>query len=418
MADDDRAQDHDEQDGSDGEGQQDSDQGDQKNDKSSNDGDGKNGDGKSGDEKKNEGEEKRDKERKKAKPIVKIGLILFVILLVVGGFFYWYLTRNEESTDDAYTAGRTVNIAPHVAGYVIELAVNDNQFVREGQVLLRIDPRNYQASVDQAQASVDQAKGQLEGAKYQVEVSKKNFPGQLKVAQGQLAMAQAQQFRAETDYKRQHSISRAATTQQDIDYSTAALDQAKAQVLQSQGQLEQATPVAANIGNSQTRVTQQSGTLEQAEAQLATAKLNLEWTVIRAPHDGWIAQRNVERGNYVQSGQSLFSIVEPEVWISANFKETQIARMRPGQPATVSVDAYPQLKLHAHVDSIQLGSGAAFSAFPPENATGNFVKIVQRVPVKLVIDDGLDPSLPLPIGISVEPTVNVEERKPASAAPR
>ncbi len=351
---------------------------------------------------------KEEEQRNKAKPIVRIGLSVFILALVAGGASYWWLTRNEVSTDDAYTSGRTITVSPHVAGYVIELDVNDNEYVHEGQVLLRIDARDFQASRDAAQANVDQAQGQLESAKFSVEVSKQNFPGQLKQAQGQLLLAQAQEFRAETDYKRQHTVERAATTQQQIDYSTAALDQAKAQVLQAEGQLEQASPVKPQIGTQQTRVTQQAGTLEQAKAQLEQASLNLGWTVIRAPHDGWIAQRNVERGAYLQTGQSVFSIVEPEVWISANFKETQITRLRPGQPVRIDVDAYPALKLRGHVDSIQRGSGAAFSTFPPENATGNFVKIVQRVPVKVVIDDGLDPLLPLPLGASVEPTVDVQ----------
>ncbi len=350
---------------------------------------------------------KEEEQRNKAKPFVKIGLLVFILALVAGGASYWWLTRNQVSTDDAYTSGRTITVSPHVAGYVIELDVNDNEYVHEGQVLLRIDARDYQASRDAAQANVDQAQGQLESAKFSVEVSRQNFPGQLKQAQGQLLLAQAQEFRAETDYKRQHTVERAATTQQQVDYSTAALEQAKAQVLQAEGQLQQASPVKPQIGTQQTRVTQQAGTLEQAKAQLEQASLNLGWTVIRAPHDGWIAQRNVERGAYLQTGQSVFSIVEPEIWISANFKETQITRLRPGQPVRIDVDAYPTLKLRGHVDSIQRGSGAAFSTFPPENATGNFVKIVQRVPVKVVIDDGLDPLLPLPLGASVEPTVDV-----------
>ena len=351
--------------------------------------------------------DKDEEDRNKAKPFVKIGLILFVLALVAGGSAYWWLTRNEVSTDDAYTSGRTITVAPHVSGYVTELDVNDNEYVHEGQVLLRIDPRDYQASRDRAQASVDQAEGQLESARFSVEVSRQNFPGQLKQAQGQLQLAQAQEFRAETDYKRQHTVERAATTQQQVDYSTAALEQARAQVLQAEGQLQQASPVKPQIGTQQTRVTQQTGTLEQSRAELEQANLNLGWTVIRAPHDGWIAQRNVERGAYLQTGQSVFSIVEPEIWISANFKETQITRLRPGQPVRIDVDAYPGMKLRGHVDSIQRGSGAAFSTFPPENATGNFVKIVQRVPVKVVIDDGLDPLLPLPLGASVEPTVDV-----------
>ena len=352
-------------------------------------------------------DDKEQEQRNKTKPFVKIGLLVFVLALVAGGSSYWWLTRNDVSTDDAYTSGRTITVSSHVSGYVTELDVNDNEYVHEGQVLVRIDPRDYQASRDRAQASVDQAQGQLESARFSVDAARQNLPGQLKQAPGQLLLAQAQEFRAETDYKRQHTVARAATTQQQVDYSTAALEQAKAQVLQAEGQLQQASPVKPQIGTQQTRVTQQAGTLEQAKADLEQANLNLGWTVIRAAHDGWIAQRNVERGSYLQTGQSVFSIVEPEIWISANFKETEITRLRPGQPVRIDVDAYPSMKLRGHVDSIQRGSGAAFSTFPPENATGNFVKIVQRVPVKVVIDEGLDPLLPLPLGASVEPTVDV-----------
>ena len=126
-----------------------------------------------------------------------------------------------------------------------------------------------------------------------------------------------------------------------------------------------------------------------------------------APQDGWITKRNVEQGNYVQAGQSILSIVTPDIWVTANFKESQLDRMRPGQPVDIGIDAYPHLKLTGHVDSIQLGSGSRFTAFPAENATGNFVKIVQRVPVKIAIDHGLDPDLPLPLGVSAVPTVQL-----------
>lgn len=150
------------------------------------------------------------------------------------------------------------------------------------------------------------------------------------------------------------------------------------------------------------------GQVEQAQAKLDQAKLNLSWTEVRAPQDGWITKRNVEVGNYINVGQQIFSIVSPEVWVTANFKEGQLDHMRPGQKVRIKIDAYPSLDLHGHVDSIQLGSGSKFTAFPPENATGNFVKVVQRVPVKIVIDSGLDPNMPLPLGISAEPTVTVK----------
>ena len=154
-------------------------------------------------------------------------------------------------------------------------------------------------------------------------------------------------------------------------------------------------------------MSQLTGQVDQAKAQLEQAELNLSYTVVKADHDGWVTKRNAEAGNYVTPGQQIFSIVSPEIWITANFKETQLDLMRPGQSVKIKVDAYPGLNLRGHVDSIQLGSGSKFSAFPAENATGNYVKIVQRVPVKIIIDSGLDPTLPLPLGISVAPVVTV-----------
>jgi membrane fusion protein, multidrug efflux system len=172
-------------------------------------------------------------------------------------------------------------------------------------------------------------------------------------------------------------------------------------------QVAQNSPVPERIGETDAAVGQLKGQVEQAQARLDQANLNLSWTVVTAPQDGWITKRNVEKGTYVAPGQQIFSIVAAEIWITANFKESQLAHMRPGQHVTIRVDAYPSLRLEGHIDSIQLGSGSKFTAFPPENATGNFIKIVQRVPVKIVIDKGLDPKIPLPLGISVEPRVTV-----------
>ena len=155
-------------------------------------------------------------------------------------------------------------------------------------------------------------------------------------------------------------------------------------------------------------VTAEQARIAELEAQLETANLNLSYTEVRAPFDGVVTKRNVQPGTLVQAGTALFSLVSPNVWVVANFKESQLERMKPGDKVTVSVDAWPDMELEGHVDSIQQGSGSRFSAFPAENATGNFVKIVQRVPVKIVIDKGLDPNKPLPLGLSVAPKVTVE----------
>ena len=351
---------------------------------------------------------KDQKNGKKRNPLIRVILILVLLLVIVGGVLYWFLHRFEVETDDAFTAGRAVTIAPHVAGYVTELLVDDNQFVHAGQVLLRIDNRDWVAERDRAAAAVKQAQASLAAHQMLLAVAEKNFPGRLSAAQADLAIAKANEFKALTDYKRQHTVERAATSQQDIDYSKAALDEARARVAEAQAQVTVAMPVKPNIANVQAQVAGDDATLASAQADLTRAELNVGWTEIRAPRDGWISQRNVERGKYVGVGQSLFSIIDPEVWVVANYKETQITNMRPGQKVDISVDAYPSHDLHGHIDSLQKGTGATFSAFPPENATGNYVKIVQRVPVKIRIDSGLNPDVPLALGLSVVPVVHTD----------
>jgi membrane fusion protein, multidrug efflux system len=345
--------------------------------------------------------------RKERRPLIATIGVAIVTLLLIGGVYYWWTTRNLESTDDAYTDGRAVNIAPQVSGVVLSLDVTDNQFVKKDQLLIHIDPRQYITDRDQAAAALATAKAQYAGQQFGAEIARKNFPAQLEQAQAQLANAKANLAKTQADYDRQHSLSKQATSQQDIDAATSALKQAQAQVMLADAQVTQNSPVPQRIGETDQQVGQLKGQVEQAQAKLDQANLNLSWTLVKAPQDGWITKRNVEVGNYVVPGQQIFSIVAPEVWITANFKESQLTDMRKGQPVKIKIDAFPKLDLHGHVDSIQLGSGSKFTAFPPENATGNFVKVVQRVPVKIVIDSGLDPNIPLPLGISAEPTVTV-----------
>jgi membrane fusion protein (multidrug efflux system) len=345
--------------------------------------------------------------RKQRRPLVALIGICVVLLLLIGGGYYWWTTRNLESTDDAYTDGRAVTIAPQVSGVVLSLDVTDNQFVKKDQLLIHIDPRQYITDRDQATAALETAKAQYAGQQFGAEIARKNFPAQLEQAQAQLANAKANLAKTQADYDRQHSLSKLATSQQDIDAATSALKQAQAQVMLAEAQVTQNSPVPQRIGETDQQVGQLKGQVEQAQAKLDQANLNLSWASVKAPQDGWITKRNVEVGNYVAPGQQIFALVAPEVWITANFKESQLADMRKGQPVKIKIDAYPKLDLRGHVDSIQLGSGSKFTAFPPENATGNFVKVVQRVPVKIVIDSGLDPNIPLPLGISAEPVVTV-----------
>jgi membrane fusion protein, multidrug efflux system len=337
------------------------------------------------------------------KPLIILGVVL--VVLAVGALIWWFATRNQESTDDAYTDGNAITIAPKVSGYVVKLAIDDNVYVHKGQLMVEIDPRDYRAQVDQAQAQLGLARAQLEAAQAQLDIARVQYPAQYQQARAQIESASAAFDRAEADYARQHTVDVRATTQQNIDTATAQARTARANVLSAEAQLKTAQLVPQQIRQAVAAVDQRREQIAQAEAQLDTAQLNLAWCDLRAPSDGWVTRRNVQFGSFLQAGTSLFSIVTPQVWITANFKESQLTRMRPGDKVEISVDAWPKLDLRGHVDSVQLGSGSRFSAFPAENATGNFVKIVQRVPVKIVIDDGLPANRPLPLGISVVPTV-------------
>jgi membrane fusion protein, multidrug efflux system len=358
------------------------------------------------------------RQRNRGATRAKLVLLLVVLVAVIGATGYWFVTKDQATTDDAYTDGHAITVAPQVSGTVVTLDVTDNQRVKAGDLLIEIDPRAYVAARDQAQGSLQVAQAQLANARINLEWARVDYPARLAAAQAQLAAARATHFKADADARRQRGLPKQATTQQEIDNAEAALRSADAQVDQAQAGVQQAELVPQYIGQAEAQVKQLEAQVALARAQLDQAELNLSWTKVTAPQDGWITKRNVEQGNYVQSGQSIFSIVTPDIWITANFKESQLARMRAGETVDIGVDAYPDLKLTGHVDSVQLGSGSRFTAFPPENATGNFVKIVQRIPVKIVIDSGMDPNLPLPLGLSVVPTVRLTPPSQAGAAAR
>lgn len=337
------------------------------------------------------------------KPLIILGVVVLVI--AIAALIWWFLTRNQVSTDDAYTDGNAITMAPKVSGYVTKLNINDNVYVHKGDLLLEIDPRDYAAQVDQARAQLGLAKAQLLSAQAQLDIARVQYPAQYEQARAQIETANANYAKAQADYERQHAVDPRATTQQNVDTANAQQRSSHADVMSAQAQLKTASLVPQQIRQAVAAVEARREQVAQAQAQLESAQLNLAWCDLRSPSDGWITRRNVQFGSFLQAGTSLFSIVTPQVWITANFKESQLTRMRPGDKVKISVDAYPKLELHGHVDSVQLGSGSRFSAFPAENATGNFVKIVQRVPVKIVIDDGLPNNQPLPLGISVVPTV-------------
>jgi membrane fusion protein (multidrug efflux system) len=339
-------------------------------------------------------------------PLIIGGVVL--LAAIIGGGWYWWSHRNLESTDDAYTEGRAISIAPRVGGYVTELAVADNQLVHAGELILRIDQRDYIVQRDQARAQLELARTQQRQAEVELEIERVRAPAQLQQAEAQRASARANQAQAQADYRRQRSVDPRATTQSSIDVANAALQTRTAAVQQAEADVQVASLTQQNIRLTEATVEQRRAAVQQAEAQLAQAELNLSYTEIRAPQDGRVTRRNVEKGALLQVGATVMSLVTPEIWVTANFKENQLDRMKPGQPVEIEVDAFPGLELHGHVDSVQMGSGARFSAFPSENATGNFVKIVRRVPVKIVIDRGLPTDMQMPLGLSVAPTVNLE----------
>ena len=354
----------------------------------------------------NQNNDEPERKRPGKKPLIILAIIVVVMLIV--GFYFWFSTRNEETTDDAFTEGDAVTIAPKASGYVVKLLVKDNQRVKKGDLLVEIDPSDTSAQRDQAKAQLGLAQAQLHQAQAQLALSRVQYPAQRDQALADQAKAQANMMNAQADYRRQRGVDPRATSQRNIDTANAQLRSAQAQLQSAKAQVEVASQVALQIRQQETNVEARQQQVEQAKAQLNTAELNLSYTQVRAPYDGFVTKRNVQVGTLVQAGSSLFSLVSADIWITANFKESQLERMNPGDKVAITVDAWPDMKLEGHVDSIQMGSGSRFSTFPSENATGNYVKIVQRVPVKIVIDNGLDPNHPLPLGLSVEPKVTVE----------
>ncbi|WP_302074368.1 HlyD family secretion protein [Burkholderia glumae] len=372
------------------------------------DGDGDDGDGGDGDGGDADRDGKPDdRKRKGSNRKTLIILAIVAVLLLIVALVWWLLTRNQVSTDDAYTDGNAIAIAPHVSGYVTRLNVDDNTYVHRGDLLVQIDPRDYQAQLDAADAQLGLAQAQLDAARVQLDIARVQYPAQYAQARAQIESAEAAYQQALAAQQRQHAVDARATSKQAIDAADAQRASADANVAMARAQARTAALVPQQIRTVESTLEERRQQVLAARAQRETAALNLSYCAIRAPSDGWVTRRNVQLGSFLQTGSSLFSIVTPRIWITANFKESQLERMRIGDRVDVSVDAYPELALHGHVDSVQLGSGSRFSAFPAENATGNFVKIVQRVPVKIVLDGPLPTNPPLGLGLSAVPTVHL-----------
>ena len=344
-----------------------------------------------------------DRERRnKTRRAVRLSLAALLLASVAGGgWLYWDNARHYETTDDAFIAARQFAIAPKVAGYLTAVPVTDNQHVTAGEVIARIDDRDYRTAFNQANAQVASGEAGIQNINAQLVVQQ----AQIDADQAQVVQAQAALVFAGQQAVRYKDLAKtgAGTVQDAQQYGSqliqrhAAVDAAEAQLKVAQRQIEtlkaqRESAVAA---------------LAQALAQREQARLNLSYTTVVAAQPGRVVQLTAAVGQYAQAGTALTMFVPDDIWVAANFKENQLDRMRPGQAVTLHIDAYPEDAVRGHVASVQPGSGTAFSVLPAENATGNYVKIVQRVPVKIVLDNP-PADVALGPGMSVEPTVRVD----------
>ncbi|TXH85108.1 MAG: HlyD family secretion protein [Rhizobium sp.] len=346
--------------------------------------------------------------------LVKRGLLIAALLAgaafgVDFGHHYWTVGRFIESTDDAYVKADYTTIAPKVAGYIKDVLVNDNDTVKAGQVLARIDDRDFQAALSQARADLKAADAAIANIDAQIQLQQ-SLIGQAKAT---IDASQASLDYAQSDAARQaRLISNGAGTQSRAEETQSARKQAAAAV-----ERDQAALVAAQnkVPVLQTQRDQAVAQRDRAAAAVQQAELNLSYTNILAAVDGTVGARSIRVGQYVTSGTQLMAIVPlHSVYVVANFKETQLTYVRPGQPVEIKVDSFPDVAIKGHVDSVSPASGLEFSLLPPDNATGNFTKIVQRIPVKIVIDDEHLAGL-LRSGMSVEPEIDTKAVQTSTA---
>lgn len=331
-------------------------------------------------------------------PFIVLGLLVVGMAATAG--IYWLQTRNWETTEDAQVAASISTIAPQIAGRVVAIAVKDNQLVKAGQMLVRLDPRDQQVKLDQAQAQQLSATAQLAQARATLVVR------QASVAQGEadMRLAEADLTQAEQNAARYRAVNPQAVSRQQVDNANAALRGMQARLAAARqglaGAQGQTQVAAAQIKAAQ-------AALRTADVAVEDARLQLSYTNIVAPLAGRVTRKTVEIGDYVKAGASLLSIVPPDRWISANFKETQLGAMKAGQSVRISLDAVPDVVFQGRVQSFQAGTGAVFSLLPAENATGNWVKVLQRLPVKILFDDSRLGRYRLAPGMSATVSVKV-----------
>jgi len=346
--------------------------------------------------------------RKVPRFLLPVGILLGIAGLVALGY-WWLVGRFIQSTDDAYLQADSVTVAPKVSGYVTDVYVGDNATVKAGDPLVRLDGRQYQAALDQSTATVDARRADVERAQAGI----KQQQAAIEQARAQVQVAQVGAKHAEDEVRRYGPLAKSGAESGDqLSVLISNRDQANATLAADKAALDQAQARMADLN---AQIAQAQAQFEAAQASVKQAQLDLHDTLILSSLSGRIGDRTVRVGQYAQPGTRLMTVVPVQsIYLTANFKETQIGRMRAGQPATVHVDALPDADLHGVVDSFAPGTGAQFALLPPENATGNFTKIVQRVPVRIRIDTNDQTRKQLVPGLSV--TVDVDTRAEGHSA--
>ncbi len=331
-----------------------------------------------------------------------LGLSALAIVAVCGyGYYWWTFDRFFQETDDAYVGGNVTPISPHISGFIAVIAVGDNERVKAGQLLLRLDDRDVRAAADHAEAILRARKATLGSlrAKYVLQQSTIEQAGaglDARIAQADFARVDAERYRS--------LVLSDSGSRQDAQRSAALDKQARAAVISAQAGLA-AAKQQLDVLNAE--IAEAAAAEAQAEADLTTARLNVGYAEIRSPIDGYVGNRAAQVGAYVSPGSYLLTVVPTHgLWVDANFKEDQLWRMKPGEPATVVADVLPGHVFHGRVVSLAPATGAVFSVIPPENATGNFTKIVQRVPVRIVLDENEATLGRIRPGLSITATVD------------
>ncbi|MFL6192668.1 MAG: HlyD family secretion protein [Thermoanaerobaculia bacterium] len=369
--------------------------------------------------------EKRDPEPEPAAPARRGGARKFIImgvlavLAIAAGVFgvrTYLFYQHNATTDDAQLDGNIDPVLPRVSGYVKEVRVAANQHVNAGDVLVVIDPSDLQAKVDQEAASLLNAQAAVAVAQAAVSSARATVTGaqaRISGTQADVTAARTRQEQTAADLARYQALySKEEVSQQQYEAARAAADAARAVAQSASAGTATARATAqssvAQVEAAERQVAAAEAQVAQHRATLEAARLQLSYATITAPVAGIVSKKNVEIGQLVQVGQPLLAIVQGhDVWVTANFKETQLARMHPGQPVEIEVDAYPGTAFHGKVESLAAATGAKFSLLPPDNATGNFTKVVQRIPVKIVFTDKPDPNRPLRVGMNVSVVVNL-----------